>query len=96
MEIVLKFESKNLQKVKDVLLKDDSVSRASMTFKDASFVNEKGYYCYISGTDEQCKKAMELSKELTKEISGEEKQKVILKIKEEENKAIEGMGGIFG
>lgn len=96
MEVVLKLESKDLQKIKDVLLKDDFVSRASLTFKDGSFVNEKGYYCYISGTDEQCKKALELTKELAKEVSSSEKGKVIAKIKEEENKAIEGMGSIFG
>ena len=96
MEIVLKFESKDLQKIKDILLKDDSVSRASMTFKDASFIGEKGYYCSLSGTEEQCKKAVEITKELAKEVIGAEKEKVIAKIKEEENKAIEGMGGIFG
>ncbi len=96
MEIVLKFEAKNLNKIKDFLFKDDSVSRASMTFKDGSFVGEQGYYCYMSGRDDQCQKAVELTKELAKEISGAEKEKVISAIKEEENRAIEGMGGIFG
>ena len=96
MEIVLKFESKILQKIKDVLLKDDMVSRSSMLFKEGSIIKQQGYYCYISGTEEQCKKALEISKELAKEVTGKEKENLISKIKEEEDKASEGLGGIFG
>jgi len=54
------------------------------------------YICYISGLDEQCKKAVELAKDLSAPIEGNEKQEVISKIKEEESKATEGLGGIFG
>lgn len=96
MEIVLKFESKDLQKVKDILLKDDAVSRASMTFKDGKFVNLDGYFCYLSGTDEQAKRAIEITKEIAKEAEQKERDAVIAKIKEEENKAQEGFGAIFG
>ena len=95
MEIVLTFESKNLQKVRDVLFKDDVVSRASIMFKDGSIIGKQGYYCYLRGTDEQCKKAVEISKDLVKEVTGKEKGDLINKVKEEENKASEGMGGIF-
>ena len=105
MEIVLQIESKNYQKVKEILSKDDIVSRSSMTFKEASIIEKEGYYCYISGTDEQCKRALEIIKEkneetgeeveLAKEASTEEKEKVMNKIKEEEDKAIEGFGGII-
>jgi hypothetical protein len=97
MEIVLQIESKNLQKVKDILLKDDIVSRASMVFKDGkSLISKEGYYCYISGTEEQCKRAKELSKEIAKEAEAKDKNEVIAKIKEEQDKAAEGFGGIFG
>ena len=96
MEIVLKFESKILQKIKDVLLKDDMVSRSSIMFKEGSLIQQQGYYCYISGTEEQCKKALEISKDLAKEVTGKERGNLISKIKEEENKASEGLGGIFG
>jgi hypothetical protein len=95
MEIVLLIETKNYQKARDALLKDDVVSRASVTFKEGSFIRKKDYYCYISGLDEQCKRAIELSKDLAKEVTGKEKDEVINKIKEEENKAIESMGSIF-
>ena len=94
-------ESKNLQKAKDVLLKDDAVSRSSIMWKEAkSFGFSEGYYCYISGTEDQIKRAIELSKELAKEVKdgqkNKEKESVIGKIKEEQDKALEGFGGIFG
>lgn len=96
MEVVLAFESKNMQKLKDALLKDDAVSRASVVFKEGSIIGKEGYYCYLSGTDDQCKKTIELSKDLAKEVTGKEKEELINKIKEEENRASEGMGSIFG
>ena len=95
MEIVLTFESKNLQKLKDVLLKDDIVSRASIVFKEGSVIGKQGYFSYIRGTEEHCKKALELSKDLAKEVTGKDKEDLISKTREEENKASAGMGGIF-
>lgn len=97
MELLLLIETKNYAKVKDVLLRDDTVSRASLVFKEAKgFGGEEGYYSYISGTEEQCKKVLELTKDLIKEIKDRKKEEIINKIKEEENKAMEGFGGIFG
>ena len=97
MELLLHLESKNLQKVKDLLLKDDMVSRSSIMWREAkSFGFSEGYYCYISGTEPQIKKAQELAKELTKEVKDKEKDKVLGTIKEEQDKALEGFGGIFG
>ena len=106
MEIVLSIEQKNFQKVKEILLKDDVVSRASIIFKEAKgLTGKEGFYCYISGSEEQCKNALERVKienektgevlEIAKEVSGDEKEEVMRKIKEEENKALEGFGGIF-
>ena len=97
MELLLLIESRNLQKAKDVLLKDDAVSRASITWKDVkSFGGKEGYYIFISGLEEACKKAVELSKDFAKEISGKEKEGFRKRLKEEEDRAAEGMGGIFG
>lgn len=96
MEILLSVETENLQKFRDMLLKDDLVSMASIVFKEGkSLQNKEGYYCYISGLEEQCKNAKELAKDISKEVEGKEKVEVIKKIKEEEKKAMEGFGGIF-
>jgi hypothetical protein len=100
MELVLLIEAKNYPKVKDKFLKDDSVSRASISFKEGSIIGKDDYYCYISGTEEQCRHVLELIKEdgieLAKEVTGKEKEEIINKIKEEEDKAVEGFGNILG
>jgi len=97
MKVLLLTENKNLQKVKDLLLKDDVVSRASVTWKEAkAYGGKEGYYIYVSGLEEACKKAIELSKDFVKEVTGKEKDDFLKKLKEEEDRAAEGMGGIFG
>jgi len=94
MEILLQIETENYSKVREILFKDDLVSRASLIFKEAKTFDKEGYFCYISGTEDQCKKAFEITKDLTKEIK--DKEEIINKIKEEENRAQEGLGGILG
>jgi len=102
MEIVLQVEGKDFAKFKEKLLADEIVNRASIVFKDAKqFGKEGGYLCIVSGTEDRCKRAIELSKdedgnELATEVADKEKEEILKKIKEEEDKAIEGFGGIFG
>lgn len=96
MEIVLQLETKELSRLKDILLKDDKVSRASITFKDGGIIQKQGYFCLISGTEEQCKHAIAICKDFAKEADAKDRDNVIKKIKEEEQKASEGLGGIFG
>lgn len=96
MEIVLHFKSENFAKCKDILLSDDIVGRASLTFKEGSIIGKDGYYCYLTGTEEQCKRALELMKDIGEEVTDETKSQLIKKIKEEEEKAIEGFGNILG
>ncbi|MBI2545415.1 MAG: hypothetical protein HYW22_02360 [Candidatus Aenigmarchaeota archaeon] len=96
MEVVFHFKSENYAKAKDILSSDDVVGRASMTFKEGTFIGKDGYYCYFSGTEDQCERAEKLVEELTEKVSDEEKSTLINKIKEEENKAIEGFGNILG
>jgi hypothetical protein len=96
MEIVLSLESRNLQRLKDVLGKDDLTSRASITYREGSLIGKQGYFCHISGTDEQTKRALEITKDVAKEADPKDKEALIAKIKEEEEKAAEGLGGIFG
>jgi hypothetical protein len=94
--ILIFVEKANFEKLKEILMKDELVSRASISYKSASEFGKEGYYFLISGNEEQCKKAKGLSKDLGIEISGEEKERVIKKFKEEEEKALEGFGSILG
>jgi len=96
MEIVILVNKENFQKVKDMLLKDDVVSRASIIFKDASSLgfDEDGYYCHVSGSEKACKKVEELTKDFAKKTKNADE--VLEKIKEEESIAMTGFGDIFG
>jgi len=105
MDIVLHMESANLSKVRDILLTDSKVNLASILFKDGKGFGLEGYVCYISGTDELCKRALELVKvkdaagteiELAKQLDDKKAKEIIQKIKEEEAKAIDGFGSLFG
>lgn len=97
MEIVYEIDKSNFQKVKDILLNDDLVGRASILFKDGNTIGlGNKYYCYISGIEEACKKSKELVKDLGKEVDDKTKEQVLTKIKQEEDQAMQGFGGIFG
>lgn len=98
MDIIFKVEKKNLQHAKDMLLKDELVSKASVLIKEAKSLGlkEEVYYCYISGLEEACKRAEKLMKELGKKVSEEDKEKIINLIKQEEESALTGFGNIFG
>jgi len=98
METVIKIKKEDLQKVKNVLLADDIVSRASVVFKDSKALEFEGdeFYCYVSGLEEACEKAEELTKEFGEVVPEDIKTKVIEKVRGEESTAAEGFGAIFG
>ncbi|MCD6403434.1 MAG: hypothetical protein J7K98_03835 [Candidatus Aenigmarchaeota archaeon] len=96
MEILYFIPQDKYQEARNRLLKDDAVSRASITFKEAKTlgVEKDGFFCYVSGTEEICRKAIEILEEFGEKV--EEEEEIIKKIKEEEDTAIQGFGGIFG
>jgi len=95
VEIVLYVERGNADKLRELLLKDDIVSRANVVFRDASFLSREGFYVRIIGSEEQCKKALEISEEIAEEISGEEKEKVLKALREEDEGMLSGFSGVF-
>jgi len=80
------------------ILKDDLVSRQSISVRDASALNiEKDVrYVLIEGTDEAIKKAEELFKEAGKREDEGEAKNIYNKIKSEESDVAQGVGLIFG
>ncbi len=101
MEIILHSKGEKYSKFKESILKDETVNRASIVFKDAQqFGKEDGHVCIIRGDEERCNRALELAKtdgeKLAEEIKGKEKEVILKKIKEDEEKAIEGFGNILG
>jgi hypothetical protein len=98
MEVVFKIKKQNLQKVKDLFLTDNVISRASVIFKESKSLGLKKdeYYCYVSGTNEAYEKAKQLIKDLGELVKKDEEKKIIDKIKQEEESAMSGFGSIFG
>ena len=96
MEIVLHVASSNMNKLKEILNKDDTVSRASIIFKQGAVIDKSDYFCMIYGTEEQCARAIEISKDVAKEADKKDAENLVAKLKEEEESAGAGLGGIFG
>jgi hypothetical protein len=96
MDLLLFSKRENSKELDEKLKKDDLVSGASIKVRDASIVNKDGVYFYLEGTEDKIKKAKELAKNLAEEVLGEEKEKVVKTLKEEEERAIEGFGAILG
>ena len=89
-------KKENMRKAEEILKKDDIASRQSIMIRDAKSLgfNEDGFYFLIDGDEHGVNRAKELIKDLAAETKNADK--VRKKIKEEEEKAAEGFGGIFG
>ena len=88
-------KSENKMKAEDAVKKDDIVSRSSITIKaPASLdIKEEGYFLVIDALPETLKRAEGLLKGLAEKYK--DKDAVIKRIEEQENKAIEGFGNIL-
>ena len=80
------------------ILKDDLISRQSISIRDASAltIDKDVRYVLIEGTDEALKKAEELFGDLGKKEDEEEAKNIYNKIKNEEGEVAHGVGFIFG
>ena len=83
----------------DEVLKDDVVSRQSITTRDASSldIDKDVVYVKIEGSEEGVKRAEELFKDISaKRLSEKEAEEINEKIKAQDESAALGMGNIFG
>jgi len=82
------------------ILENDLLSRQSIVFRDNTSLGlpDPGYYLDIEGDEKAVEEARKLLKEIegTKELKGEEKEKIEKIIQEQEEKAQAGFGAIFG
>jgi len=88
----------NVAKAEQILKRDELVSRQSITVKDASSleIKKEGSFFLINGAEDGIAKAKELIKEFIEEINQELLSEAKEKIKQEEEAAASGFGGIFG
>ena len=96
MQEVFLVSSENKSKAEDLLKNDDLVSRGSIAIKSPASIDikEDGYFFVLDASEETIKHAEELLKGIGKKYK--EKEKVINKIKEQEEAAAEGFGNILG
>ncbi|UCF08583.1 MAG: hypothetical protein JSW28_02525 [Thermoplasmata archaeon] len=95
--VIFSVDKSHVSKINQIL-RDDLVSRQSISVRDASALNiEKDIrYVLIEGTDEAIKKAEELFTDIGTKEDEEEAKTIYNKIKSEESDVAEGVGFIFG
>lgn len=96
MQEVFLVKAENKIKAEDIVKKDDIVNRGSISVKQPSSldIKEDGFFLIIDAQPEAIKRAEELLKGMAEKYKN--KEIVLKKIEEEEDKAIEGFGNILG
>ncbi len=96
MQEVFLVKAENKQKAEDIAKKDEVINRGSISLKQPSAlgIKEDGFFLIIDAQPEAVKRAEELLKGVAEKYKN--KENVLKKIKEEEDKAIEGLGNILG
>jgi hypothetical protein len=98
MEWIAFVKKENVRKAEEKLKMDfDVAAKQSITVRDAKSLglNYDGSFFLIDGNDFGVNKCKELIKEFIFEIKEDDMKKAREKIKQEEEAAAEGMGGIF-
>ena len=99
MELMTFVKKENVYKAEEAIRSDFNLAaKQSLKIKDAKSIGleGEGSFFYITGTDEGVEKCKELIKDFITEVPKEDLDKAKEKIKEEEDAAAAGMGGIFG
>lgn len=86
------------KQVEQVVMKNDTLSRQSVVFRESASLGLKGsdFYLEINGSDEAVQLAKELLKDLVKEVTSQEKDNILEIIRKQEEAADAGFGSIFG
>ena len=97
MHAIFKVPVENKGKA-DQILKDDLVSRQSITIRDASALEMEGKetYILIEGSEEALEKADELFEEVGEKLKSGDAEGIYKTIKDREAEAEGGMGLLFG
>ena len=102
MKKVYECDNAKKEDLKKILEEDpyaeDSFARAGYKLKDGASLEEdkEKTYLYISASEDFLKKADEKLKDVAKPVKGEKAEKILEKIKKEEESAESGLGSIFG
>ena len=98
MKILFYLEKDKYQRANDIVLKNDVLSRQSINFREAGSLGlkETGYYLELDCSEEAVPEARNILKDLAKELTGKEKEKILEIIQKQDEAANAGFGAIFG
>ncbi len=98
MKLLFYLEKDKYQKASDIVLKNDLLARQSINFREAGSLGlkETGYYLEMDCSEEAVEEAKKLLKDLTKELTGNDKDKILEIIQKQDESAQAGFGAIFG
>ncbi len=96
MREVFEVSSENKSKAEELLKRDEEVNRGSITLRTAGSLDmdEDCYFIILDASEERIEKAKELLKGIAK--PSKHAKRVLEKLDEQENAAIEGFGNILG
>lgn len=98
MKIVFKIPNDKRSEAENLVKADDLINRQSITIRAAESLGISGlencYIMIIDGSEQAIEKAKEILKEKSEILV--DSQKILDKIKEEEDNAVCGFGSIFG
>ena len=86
------------KQVEQLVMKNDILSRQSIVFRESVSLGLKGsdYYLEINGSEEAIQLAKETLKDFAKEVTGQEKDRILEIVRKQEEAADAGFGAIFG
>ncbi len=87
----------DFREIETAFLKDDTVSRQSLTFRTAANygIKDDGMLIRVSGSEDGLEKAKEIIGGKGKPVEGAEKERILKQISEEEDAVSQGFGAIF-
>ncbi|MEN3048016.1 MAG: hypothetical protein ABDH63_04460 [Candidatus Caldarchaeales archaeon] len=95
--LVYRGSKEAVAKAVERILSDEMGSRANVIVRDAAqLTGGQGQYVRVLGTEEQEARIRELVGSELEEVKGEELERVVNALQEEDERALSGMGMIFG
>lgn len=97
MYAIFSVKPENATKIEG-LLKDDLVSRQSITIRESSVLGIQGLgtLVLVEGEEKAVRKSEELFKDIGEKVLGEKATSIYDKLKKEEEDVAQGVGFIFG
>ena len=98
MRTVFFLSKESGKRAEEILKKDDLTSRGSIALRESKTlgIEKEGYFLFFDGDEEMVKRARELLASLVEEIENAVMKEAEEKFEKENERALEGFGGIFG